>query len=105
MAAEDYKIAVQYDPTNSNAAFRYGLACFEKQMWDESISYFERVIYNSPETANAYCFRAKALAGKKNYEGALRVTRSIIAFNDRISPLLFKKIPITNLFICFGAIW
>lgn len=66
-------MASSLDKSNVNAAFRYGISCYEREMWDDAITHFDRVIYVAPETANVYCFRAKVNACKKKFEQAMQV--------------------------------
>ena len=63
----------QLDPTNEHALNNHALYSFQKELWEDAIQAFSKIIVLNPENANAYMYRGRAQASVTRYDQALEV--------------------------------
>ena len=72
-ANEDFKIVRQLDPTNEHAIFNLAMYSFQKQLWEDSIMAFSRLITLNAQNGQAYLYRGRANASLSKWDEALDV--------------------------------
>ena len=72
-ANEDFKIVRQLDPKNEHAIFNLATYSFQKQLWEDAIQAFTRLIELNSENGQAYLYRGRANAAVSRWDDALEV--------------------------------
>ena len=72
-ANEDYKMVRNLDPSNQKAITNLATYSFHKQLWDDSIQAFSKLIALNPTLGDAYMFRGRAYAFLSKWDEALFV--------------------------------
>nr|KAJ3422199.1 cytochrome c oxidase subunit 1 [Polyrhizophydium stewartii] len=70
-ANEDFRMVRLLDPTNEHAIYNQAIYSFQKQLWEDAIQAFSKLIIINPENAQAFMFRGRAYASIAKYEEAL----------------------------------
>jgi tetratricopeptide (TPR) repeat protein len=83
-ANEDFKSVRQLDPTNEHAIFNLAMYSFQRQLWEDAIQAFTKLISMSPENGQGYLFRGRAYASLFRWDEALEdLTASIQICPDK----------------------
>lgn len=83
-ANEDFRAVRQLDPTNQHAIFNLALYSFQRQLWDDSIQAFTKLISMNPDNGQGYLFRGRAYASLSRWDEALEdLTTSIKICPDK----------------------
>ncbi|KAI8923467.1 hypothetical protein BC831DRAFT_470816 [Entophlyctis helioformis] len=70
-ANEDFRMVRQLDPTNEHAIYNLAIYSFQKQLWEDAIQAFSKLIVLNPENAQGHLFRGRAYASIAKFEEAL----------------------------------
>ena len=70
-AIEQYKLSVQYNPSDSVSYYNMGQGLYKLKRYEEAIEQFKLVIQYNPSNSNAYNNMGNSLAKLKRYEEAI----------------------------------
>ncbi|KAJ3354247.1 cytochrome c oxidase subunit 1 [Entophlyctis luteolus] len=71
-ANEDFRMVRQLDPSNEHAIHNLAVYSFQRELWDDGIQAFTKLIALNPENGQAYLYRGRANAYLAKWEEALR---------------------------------
>ncbi|KAI8804058.1 hypothetical protein BJ742DRAFT_826275 [Cladochytrium replicatum] len=71
-ANEDFKTVRQLDPSNEHAIRNLAVYSFERQLWEDAIQAFTKLIRLHPDEGSPFAFRGRAYANLAQWELALR---------------------------------
>jgi tetratricopeptide (TPR) repeat protein len=71
-ANEDFKMVRQLDPLNEHAIYNLAVYSFQRQLWDDSIQAFTKLIKLNPLNGQAYLYRGRAQAFLARWDESLR---------------------------------
>ncbi|KAJ3327686.1 cytochrome c oxidase subunit 1 [Blyttiomyces sp. JEL0837] len=90
-ANEDFKMVRQLDPTNEHAIHNLAVYSFQRQLWDDAIQAFTKLIRLNFENGQAYLYRGRANAFLAKWDEALRdLTMAIQLAPDRADVFYFR---------------
>lgn len=72
-ASEDFKVVRELDPLNQHAIFNLAIYNFQKQLWEDAIDAFTKLISLSPGNGLAYLYRGRSNAAISRWDEALGV--------------------------------
>lgn len=75
-ANEDFKVVRQLDPQNEHAIFNLALYSFQKQLWEDAIQAFTKLISLNEENCHGYLYRGRAHAAMTHWDEAFEVITS-----------------------------
>lgn len=79
------------DPKNEKAITNLAIYSFERQLWDDAIQAFTKLIKLRPNTAHAYMFRGRANAFLSKWDAALHdLTSSIQIAPNRADFFMYR---------------
>ncbi|KAH9251261.1 hypothetical protein BASA81_010883 [Batrachochytrium salamandrivorans] len=81
-ANEDFRMVRSLDPSNSHAIYNEAIDSFQKQLWEDSVQAFSKLIALNGENSQAFMYRGRAYASVAKFENALDDISTAI----RISP-------------------
>jgi tetratricopeptide (TPR) repeat protein len=73
-ASEDFKVVRELDPSNEHAIFNLAIYSFHKQLWDDAIQAFSKLMSLNPDNGQGYIFRGRAYAALSRWDEALEVS-------------------------------
>ncbi|KAJ3416949.1 cytochrome c oxidase subunit 1 [Chytridiales sp. JEL 0842] len=83
-ANEDFKMVRQLDPLNEHAIYNLAVYSFQRQLWDDAIQAFTKLIKLNPLNGQAYLYRGRAHAFLAQWDESLRdLTMAIQLAPDR----------------------
>ena len=77
-ANEDFRMVRALDPTNEHAIHNLAVYSFQRQLWDDSIQAFTKLINLNTMNGQAYLFRGRAFAYLAKWDEALADLTSAI---------------------------
>ncbi|KAI8610448.1 hypothetical protein BC830DRAFT_742726 [Chytriomyces sp. MP71] len=90
-ANEDFRMVRQLDPTNEHAIHNLAVYSFQRQLWDDAIQAFTKLIKLNPENGQAYLYRGRANAYLAKWDEALRdLTLAIQLAPDRADVFFYR---------------
>ncbi|KAI9337807.1 hypothetical protein BDR26DRAFT_803961 [Obelidium mucronatum] len=90
-ANEDFRMVRQLDPTNEHAIHNLAVYSFQRQLWDDGIQAFTKLIKLNPENGQAYLYRGRANAYLAKWDEALRdLTLAIQLAPDRADVFFYR---------------
>ncbi|KAI9332143.1 hypothetical protein DFJ73DRAFT_64411 [Zopfochytrium polystomum] len=90
-ANEDFKMVRQLDPSNEHAIHNLAIYSFQRQLWDDSVQAFTKLIRLNAENGQAYLFRGRALAFLAKWDDALRdLTTAVQLAPDRADVFFYR---------------
>ncbi|KAJ3009221.1 UNVERIFIED_CONTAM: cytochrome c oxidase subunit 1, partial [Siphonaria sp. JEL0065] len=90
-ANEDFRMVRQLDPSNEHAIHNLAVYSFQRQLWDDGIQAFTKLIKLNPENGQAYLYRGRANAYLAKWDEALRdLTLAIQLAPDRADVFFYR---------------
>ncbi|KAJ3259016.1 cytochrome c oxidase subunit 1 [Chytriomyces hyalinus] len=90
-ANEDFRMVRQLDPTNEHAIHNLAVYSFQRQLWDDAIQAFAKLIKLNPENGQAYLYRGRANAYLAKWDESLRdLTVAIQLAPDRADVFFYR---------------
>ncbi|ORY43266.1 hypothetical protein BCR33DRAFT_738575 [Rhizoclosmatium globosum] len=90
-ANEDFRMVRQLDPANEHAIHNLAVYSFQRQLWEDGIMAFTKLIKLNPENGQAYLYRGRANAYLAKWDEALRdLTLAIQLAPDRADVFFFR---------------
>ncbi|KAJ1568864.1 cytochrome c oxidase subunit 1, partial [Nowakowskiella sp. JEL0078] len=90
-ANEDFKMVRILDPTNEHAIKNLAMYSFERELWNDAIQAFTKLIRIHPEDGVPYSFRGRALAFLTKWEDALQDLTAAIQLDPEKSEFFFYR--------------
>ncbi|KAI8832186.1 hypothetical protein BC829DRAFT_422863 [Chytridium lagenaria] len=96
-ANEDFKMVRQLDPSNEHAIHNLAVYSFQRQLWDDAIQAFTKLLRLNALNGQAFLYRGRAYAYLAKWDEALRdLTMAIQLAPDRADvfyhPVLYYKL-------------
>ncbi|KAJ3123091.1 cytochrome c oxidase subunit 1 [Physocladia obscura] len=90
-ANEDFRMVRELDPKNEHAIHNLAVYSFQRELWDDGIQAFTKLIQLNPENGQAYLYRGRANAYLAKWEEGLRdLTLAVQLAPDRADVYFYR---------------
>ncbi|KAI9199213.1 uncharacterized protein BJ171DRAFT_632051 [Polychytrium aggregatum] len=90
-ANEDFKMVRKLDPFNEHAIYNLAAYSFRRQLWDDSIVAFTKLLRLNPENGPAYAFRGRAYAALSKWDDALEDLTTAVQMAPDQADIFFHR--------------